>query len=43
LDIRLTILLFEKFVIVETKEAKTGSNLAESSKQSYGSKRALLP
>jgi hypothetical protein len=28
---------------VKSKEVKTGSNLAESSKEGYGSKRDVLP
>jgi hypothetical protein len=43
LDIGLMILLCEKFVVSESKDAKTGSNLAESSKQGYNLRRAILP
>jgi hypothetical protein len=41
LDSRLTT-LFCKKIVTKFKEAKTGCNPAESSKESYGSKRAVL-
>jgi hypothetical protein len=33
----------KKKKVAKSKEAKTGSNLVESSKEDYGSKRAVLP
>jgi hypothetical protein len=42
-DTRLTTLLCKNNDCAKWKEAKTGSNLAESYKQGYGSKSALLP
>jgi hypothetical protein len=33
----------KKNIIAKSKEVKTGCNLAESSKESNGSKRAVLP
>jgi hypothetical protein len=36
-------LLCEKIIAAKYKEAKTGSNLAESSKEGDGSKSAVLP
>jgi hypothetical protein len=33
----------KKFIVAKSKEVKTGSNLAESYKEGYGSKRAVLP
>jgi hypothetical protein len=42
LDARLTTLLCQKIIFAKTKEVKTGSNLAESSKEGYGSKTAVL-
>jgi hypothetical protein len=35
--------LFCKGIVAKSKEMKTGCNLAESSKEGYGSKRAVLP
>jgi hypothetical protein len=46
LDARLTTSLFKKNIVAKSKEMKTGwsiDNLAESTKESYGSKRAALP
>jgi hypothetical protein len=44
LDARLaTLLCKRKITVAKSKEVKTGSNLAESSKEGYGSKRAVLP
>jgi hypothetical protein len=40
---RLTVLPCKKVTVAESKEVKTGSNLAESSKVGCGSKRAVLP
>jgi hypothetical protein len=37
------ILLCNKIIIMESKEVETGCNLEESSKEGYGSKRAVLP
>jgi hypothetical protein len=43
LDGKLTTTLFcEKIIVAKYKEAKTGSDLAESSKEGYGSKSAVL-
>jgi hypothetical protein len=43
-DARLTTLLCKrKITVAKTKEVKTESNLAESSKEGYGSKGAVLP
>jgi hypothetical protein len=36
-------LLCKTFIVARSKEGKTGCNLAESSKEGYGSKGALLP
>jgi hypothetical protein len=38
-------ILYRKIIVAKTKEVKTmwSSNLAESSKEGYGSKRAVLP
>jgi hypothetical protein len=33
----------KKKTVAKSKEVKTGCNLAESSKEVYGSKRAVLP
>jgi hypothetical protein len=41
LDARLTTLLCKKSIVAKSKELKTGCNLAESSKDGYGSKRAF--
>jgi hypothetical protein len=35
--------LYKKIIVAKSKEVKTGSNLAESSKESYDSRRAVLP
>jgi hypothetical protein len=43
LDARLTTLLCKRITVAKPKEVKTGSNLAESSKEDYGSTRAVLP
>jgi hypothetical protein len=43
LDARLTTLLCKSISIAKSKEVKTGSNLAGSSKEGYGSKSAVLP
>jgi hypothetical protein len=43
LDARLTTLLREKIIVAISKEVKTGLNMAESCKEGYGSKRAVLP
>jgi hypothetical protein len=32
-----------KYIIAKSRKVKTGCNLAESSKEGYGSKRAVLP
>jgi hypothetical protein len=39
----MTTLLCKRVTVAKFKEVKTGSNLAESSKEYYGSKRAVLP
>jgi hypothetical protein len=36
-------LLYKKTSVAKSKEVKTGCNLAEFSKEDYGSKRAVLP
>jgi hypothetical protein len=43
LDARLTTLLWIKNTVAKSKEVKTGCNLEESSKESCGSERAVLP
>jgi hypothetical protein len=43
MDARLTILLCRNIIDGNPKKVKTGCNLAESSKEGYGSKRAVLP
>jgi hypothetical protein len=43
MNARLTILLCIKIIVAKCKELKTGCNLNESSKEGYGSKRAVLP
>jgi hypothetical protein len=43
LDARLTTLLCKQIIVAKSKEVKTGCNLAESSRQGYGSKSAGLP
>jgi hypothetical protein len=39
---RLTTLLCKKIIVAKSKEVKPGCNLAESSKEGYGSKRAVF-
>jgi hypothetical protein len=39
----MTVLCKKKTIVMKPKEVKTGLNLAESSKEGYGSKRAVLP
>jgi hypothetical protein len=36
-------LICKQITVAKSKEVKTGSNLAESSKEGYGSKRVVLP
>jgi hypothetical protein len=43
LDARLATLLCKKIIVAKSKEVKTGYSLAESSKEGYGSKWAVLP
>jgi hypothetical protein len=43
LDARLTILLRKRITVAKFNEVKTGSNLAEYSKERHGSKSAVLP
>jgi hypothetical protein len=43
LDARLTTLLCKKITVPKSKGVTNGCNLAESSKECYGSKRAVLP
>jgi hypothetical protein len=43
LETRLTTLLCKRITVVKSRDVKTGSNLAELSKEGYGSKRAVLP
>jgi hypothetical protein len=43
LDAKLTTLLCKKNIVAKYKKVKTGCNLAESSKEGYGSKRVVLP
>jgi hypothetical protein len=43
LDARIIILLFKKVAVTKSEAVKTGSNLAETSKEGYGSKSAVLP
>jgi hypothetical protein len=38
-----TVFLCKKFSVAKSKEVKTGSNMAEFSKERYGSNRAVLP
>jgi hypothetical protein len=42
-DSRLTTSACNKTTVAKSKELKTESNMAESSKKGYGSKRAVLP
>jgi hypothetical protein len=42
MDARLSTLVCIKITVAKSKEVKTGSNPAESSKQDYGSKRTDL-
>jgi hypothetical protein len=43
LDSRLMTLPCKEIIVAKFKEVKTGCNLAKSSKEGYGSKRAVLP
>jgi hypothetical protein len=43
LNARLMNLVCEEIVVAKPEKVKTGSNLAESSKEGYVSKRAVLP
>jgi hypothetical protein len=44
LDALLTTLLYKQFTAAKPKEVKTGwTNLAETSKEGYGSNKAVLP
>jgi hypothetical protein len=43
LDVSLTTLLYNKNIVVKSKEVKTRSNLTKPSKESYGSKGAVFP
>jgi hypothetical protein len=43
LGARLTTLLCKQIIATKSKEVKTGCNLAETSKEVYGSKRVVLP
>jgi hypothetical protein len=43
LDARLKTLLCKNIIVSKSKEVKTGSNLAESSKEGYVSRSAVLP
>jgi hypothetical protein len=43
LDTRLTILPSKKIIVTKSKEVKSVCKLAGSSKESYGSERAVLP
>jgi hypothetical protein len=42
-DARMTTFLCKNVTVVKSKEEKTGCTLPESSKESYVSKRAVLP
>jgi hypothetical protein len=42
LDTRLTTLLCKKTTVAKSKEVESGCNLAESSKEGYGSKMAVF-
>jgi hypothetical protein len=42
LDARLTTLLCKKIIVAKSKEVKSRSNVAESSKEGYGSKSVVL-
>jgi hypothetical protein len=42
LDARLTTLLYKKDIVAKSKEVKHGCNWAESSKEGYGSNRAVF-
>jgi hypothetical protein len=42
-DARLTTSFCKKIIVVKSKEVKTRCNLAESSKEGFGSKEADLP
>jgi hypothetical protein len=41
--VRLTTFLCKNLLLQNPKNIKTGSNLAESSKEGYGSKKTVLP
>jgi hypothetical protein len=43
LDARLMTLLCKKIIVMKSKEVETGSNMTESSKEGFSSKRAVLP
>jgi hypothetical protein len=43
LDAKLRTMLCKNIIVTKSKEVKTGLYLAVSSKEGYGSKRALLP
>jgi hypothetical protein len=43
LDARLTTFALKKNIVAKSKEVKTGCNMAQSSKEDCGSKRAVLP
>jgi hypothetical protein len=43
LEARLTTLLCKRIIVARFKQMKTGCNLAEFSKEGYGSKGAVLP
>jgi hypothetical protein len=43
MDARPTTLLCKKNIVTKSKEVKTGSILAKSSKEDYGAKSAVLP
>jgi hypothetical protein len=43
LEARLTNLLYEKIIVVKSKEVKTESNLGEPSEECYGLEGAVLP
>jgi hypothetical protein len=38
-----TLLCKNKYIVAKSKEVKSGCNMTESSKEGYGSKRAVLP
>jgi hypothetical protein len=43
LEAKLTTLLCKTIIVAKSKEVKTGCNLTESSKERYGSKKAVFP